>query len=363
MNKQYNLVGIQKEKKMIIEKFIPQGGHHCVTNSLKQIFNFNDYPISEQMLFGLGSGLGFVYINLANSPMIAGREKIGIFEKNISDRTGVTIQLKKPKNKHIAISKLKKSIVNNEPVMVYVDMPYLGYLNMKDNGHFGGHSIVVFGFDEEEKYFYISDRDNSNWKIHTPKGKIGADYHKVSYKELVKARNSSYRPFPANNKWVKFDFSTAQQIDRTAIYDAIHINAENMLNTPAKLLGINGIRKFANETKKWIKFDLEMKRLTGITNYFMISFNGGTGGGIFRKMYGDFLKESATLINNNEILTIGKEFLKIGELWDNIADELMELYNSGKELIIKRLPVMILEIADKEEKAFKRLKVIALTRS
>jgi hypothetical protein len=310
------------------------------------------------MLFGLGSGLAFVYINLAISPMIAGREKIGVFETNISNRTGIKIQLKKPKDEIVAFNKLKQSILKQKPVMVYVDMPYMSYLNMQDSGHFGGHSVVVFGFDDDEKCFYVSDRDNSDRPIHTPKGKIGADFHKVSYDELIKARNSSFRPFPANNKWVDFDFSAARPIDKHAIYAAIRLNIENMLNSPANLLGNKGIRKFALETRKWLKFDIDKKKLTGLTNYFMISSDGGTGGGIFRKMYGYFLCESADMIKNKELLASGNEFVKIGELWDNIGSELMELYNSGKDAIIQNLSPMILEIAEKEEKQCKQLELI-----
>ncbi|MCR1928663.1 BtrH N-terminal domain-containing protein [Enterococcus gallinarum] len=54
----------------VIENFIPQGGKHCITNSLKQIFSYYNYPMSEEMIFGIASGLSFLYINQAYSPMI-----------------------------------------------------------------------------------------------------------------------------------------------------------------------------------------------------------------------------------------------------------------------------------------------------
>jgi len=341
---------------MIITNFKPEGGHHCITNSLKQIFIYNDYPISEQMLFGIGSGLGFVYVNLANAPMISGRIKPFEFEKNISDRLGIKIQVKKPKDSKVAFNNLKDTISKQKPVMLYVDMHYLSYLNMEDSGHFGGHSIVVFGFDDNEKCFYLSDRDNSNWKIQSPKGEIGADYHKVSYNEMEKARNSSFRPFPANNKWINFDFTNAKQIDKDIVFEAINNNLDSMLNAPANLLGINGIRKFAKEIEKWRKFGLEKKKLAGITNYFMISSKGGTGGGAFRKMYGEFLIETSEILKQQELANYGKEFLKVAVLWDNIATEMMKLFNTGKDSIIEKLPPMILDIAAKEEKILEQLK-------
>ena len=343
---------------MVIEKFTPTGGYHCITNSLKQVFEFYNYPISEQMLFGLGSGIGFVYVNLGNAPMISCRIRPIEFENNISERLSIGIKVKRPKNAQVAYTKLKESIDKGKPVMLYADMPFLNYLNMQESGHFGGHSIVVFGYDENEQCFFVSDRDNSDCKIHTPKGEIGADYHKVPYKELEQARNSNFRPFPANNKWVDFDFSQANKITTDIIRQAIKINTDTMLNAPAHLLGINGINKFAKETKKWRRFDEDKKKLTGITNYFMISEKGGTGGGAFRKMYGEFLIEAAEKTKQKEFAKSGKYYLEIANLWNNLADEMMELYHTGKDATIEKMSEMILGIAEKEKLELERLKAL-----
>lgn len=335
---------------MIIENFRPRGGHHCITNSLKQIFEFNNYPISEPMLFGLGSCLSFVYINLANSPMISGRLKLPDSEQNIYDRIGVKMQTKSPKDYPTAFDSMKDLILKGMPVMVYVDMVYLKYLNLYAGSHFGGHSIIVFGFDDNEGCFYVSDRDNNDWSIHTPKGRIAADFHKVSYIEMEKARNSAFRPFPANNKWLYFDFTKSKAINQITIFDSIRICTDNMLKPPANLLGINGIRKFAHEIKKWKAFDLNKFKLAGITNYFMINADGGTGGGAFRRMYGDFLIESSTMLNNNDLADSGNNFVQIGQLWDNIGLEMKNIFNTGNPSIIDKLNDMILDIADNEEK-------------
>lgn len=68
--------------KNTVENFVPQGGKHCITNSLKQIFTYYGYPMSEELMFGLASGLSFLYLNQAASPMINGRTKVFEFEKS-----------------------------------------------------------------------------------------------------------------------------------------------------------------------------------------------------------------------------------------------------------------------------------------
>ena len=84
--------------KKIIENFQPLGGKHCITSSLRQIFNFYGYPLSEEMLFGIGEGLDFTYINLAHSPMVSGRSKVLELENVLSNHLGIEIKCKKSKD-------------------------------------------------------------------------------------------------------------------------------------------------------------------------------------------------------------------------------------------------------------------------
>lgn len=81
--------------KKTVDNFQPAGGMHCITNAMKQIFNFYGHPLSEEMLFGLGEGLDFAYINMAHSPMVSGRSKIMEFEGILSKRLGVGMKFRK----------------------------------------------------------------------------------------------------------------------------------------------------------------------------------------------------------------------------------------------------------------------------
>ena len=59
-------------------------------------------------------------------------------------------------------------IDQDKPILIYVDMPYLSYLGLNKNSHFGGHAVVLFGYDNELERFWISDRDNHDYPIRTP---------------------------------------------------------------------------------------------------------------------------------------------------------------------------------------------------
>jgi hypothetical protein len=313
----------------IIRNFIPQGGKHCITNSLKQIFEFYGCPLSEEMLFGIGEGLDFTYINLASAPMVSGRVKIMEFEEVLSKRLGISIRVKQSKDYDAAFNKAKQMIDSDNPVLVYVDMPYMDYLGMDENSHFGGHSVVLFGYDDEKACFYVSERDNSEYPIRTPKGFINKDYHLVAYEQMQKARSSNYRPFPANNKYLEFDFSGFQGVSKDTLVAAIMATCDRMLNLPANLKGTNGIEKFSKEIKKWGKFDTDKLKRAGITNYFQINADGGTGGGIFRKLFGGFLMEAAPAIQSTTVEEIGQGFVSLSVEWDTIAYKMWQLNETG----------------------------------
>lgn len=334
--------------KKIVDDFIPQGGKHCITNSLKQIFSYSGYPLSEEMMFGLASGLSFLYLNQSSSPMVNGRTKVFEFEEKLAKRLNISIQCKSNSNYEKVKQKAIAMIDQNQPILIYVDMPYLSYLGLNQNSHFGGHAVVLFGYDNEDEMFCISDRDNHDYPIRTPFGKIAEDYHLVSYQEMELARSSTHRPFPAKNKYLVINFHGYKQIDKMALTTAINETCDTMLNPPAKLLGVNGILKFANEILKWEKFSPHKLKLSGTTNYFQISKDGGTGGGIFRKMYGEFLIEAAPILEKQNIYHIGKQFIEVAGQWDKIADYLWQLSLSGDILLLRIISNEILSIYQKE---------------
>lgn len=335
--------------KTVIENFTPLGGKHCITNSLKQIFCFYGYPISEEMLFGLASGLSFLYINQSQSPMINGRIKVFEFEKKLAKRLNINIQCKSGKEPSMIFERTKKLINEQHPVLIYVDMPYLKYLGLPEDSHFGGHAVVLYGYDESTKKFWVSDRDQHDAPIRVPNGEMNDDYHLVDFNEIERARSSTHRPFPAHNKYLVFNFHGYRPIDSSILLEAIKETCDQMLYPPAQLFGINGMKKFAKEILKWKRFDKNKLQQAGVTNYFQISKDGGTGGGIFRKMYGEFLIESSTMFKGKQMRTIGEGFLAVSKQWDEIADDLWQLSMYGDESLLAKISGKIMHIYEQEK--------------
>jgi hypothetical protein len=70
-------------------------GYHCITNSLAKIFYRNHHPLSEDMLLGLGAGMGFIYwkikLGSTNSVFIGGRGNNKDFFSDLGKRLDVKI--------------------------------------------------------------------------------------------------------------------------------------------------------------------------------------------------------------------------------------------------------------------------------
>ncbi len=343
----------------IIKNFKPEGGWHCITTAYKQVFHYYGHDISEEMLFGLASGLGFIYFEFKNVPfpLIGGRTKIGDFEETLSTNLGVGIDIQKTASSKKAYDELVSLINQDIPAVIYVDMAYLKYLGLPDEAHFGGHTIVVFGIDEEKQIAYISDRDAGDFKItDSETAEPPSDFHCISLKELEDARGSKYKPYPPENKWVLFDFSSIKKINKDLIYNAIKTNMAQILNPPIKNLGIKGIRLFSEKVLTWAGFDDEKLKWSAINSYIMINQVGGNGGGIFRRIYGNFLQQSAEKAGAGPLVTPGKMFIELSYDWDKVGYMFLDVFNNTDRNLLKEISNKLQDIYLKEKECLVKLK-------
>ncbi|MGL4697886.1 BtrH N-terminal domain-containing protein [Enterococcus larvae] len=344
--------------KHIITDFTPTGGQHCITHALKQLFTYHGHPLSEAMLFGLGEGLDFTYINLRHSPMVSGRSKILEFEKNLAANLGIKLTIQKPKSNEQALLNAQKSITENQPLLIYTDMAFLPYFALDKDTHFGGHAVIIYGFDDTEKVFYLSDRDNSDYSIQTPNGPSQQDYHLISYDDLALARGSKHRPFPANNKSIRFDFSSYQSPKKECLVTAITHTLEKMLYPEARLKSIQGIEKFSKQVISWKNFDDDKLRTAGATNYFQINKDGGTGGGIFRSLFGRFLIEAAPILEEHRLETIGTAFMELAAFWDELSDDMWRLHETADRKLLPEMSQAIQKLYKKEKALLTELETL-----
>ena len=332
-----------------LERFEPLTTHHCVTGSMRHVYEFHNYPISEDLLLGLGAGLGFVYWHMKGTlPFLGGRANVGRpgekgLEETAGSRTGVRIEAHCTSSARRAEAAVLELLTAGEPVMVQLDMGFLPYFNFPKEYHFGGHAVVLAGHDPETREVLVADRD----------GKL----HPVLLKTLAQARGSNLKPFPPRNKWYTFDFTHRRPPTEAEVRQAIREVTSGMLRPPIANLGVKGIRTAADRIPKWPTIMSHDDLRSACFNVFIfIDAKGGSGGGLFRYMYGRFLKEAAAITDDRRLSETAELIHRIGDQWQRVAQIFEGAYRtSDPSRLIRESSRLIRDIADREETTWQQL--------
>lgn len=292
---------------MVLPGFQSVATHHCMTGSMRHVYLFNQHDISEDMLLGLGNGVGFVYWHSKGTPPFFGgrhTDRTRPVEILLGERTGVVIKDHTSASASKAEATLLKMLDAGQPVMLQVDMGFLPYFDFGGSDyHFGGHFVVACGYDPDAHTVLIADRD--------------LELHPVPLAALEQARGSTFQPFPPRRCWYSFDFSAKRQPTTDEIRQAIREQADLMLHPSIRNLGVAGIQKAGQMVPKWPDLMSESDlRMALFNTYIFISSIGGTGGGLFRYMFSRFLREAAQRLDSRVLDACADSFWQIGDRWE-----------------------------------------------
>jgi len=295
-------------ERLIIKGFKQSGGKHCETASLKKVLDYYGLPLSEEMLLGLGGGVGFIYwyMKLMPAPFIGTRYGKGEnFLMTICKRIGAEVTVMETNSSKKGHDELKAMLRAGEPAICYGDMAYLPYFAVPEIAHFGGHVFVVCGLNEEENEVYISDR--------------GKNPVTITIDDLQKARGSKFPPFPPKHRLLKIKYPSKIEDIEAGIKEGIKDCCTNMLNPPIKNIGLAGIQKWADIVTIWPKQFKGLNLYGCLFNTFMYIEISGTGESAFRTMYAQFLEEASSILSKPALSEIAEMFKDSGKVWSEIA--------------------------------------------
>lgn len=295
-------------ERLIIQGFEPFVGKHCETSALKRVLDRHGLSLSEEMLLGLGGGVGFIYwyTKQMPSPFIGGRYSGGTdFPRDICQRIGANMTVFETASSKKGYEELKAILRNGEPAVAYGDIAYLPYFAVPEMAHFGGHSFVVFGLDENKDEVYIYDRGRSPVT--------------VSLSDLEKARGSKFAPFPPKHRLLKIEYPSQIANLEAGIQESIRECCRNMLKPPIKNLGLAGIDKWSKVVTKWPEQFKGISLFGALMNGFMYIEISGTGGSAFRSMYAQFLKEASSIMNKAALNEVAEMMRQSAAIWSEIA--------------------------------------------
>jgi hypothetical protein len=284
-------------------------GNHCETSALKTAFDHHGLVLSEEMLFGLGGGIGFIYwyMKMMAVPMVGGRNgKSEDFAGSICERLGAEFSFAETASAAKAYSTLKETLRGGDPAVCYGDMVYLPYAGMDEDAHFGGHVFLVYGIDEDQGLAYI-------WDCSPRPFTVGLD-------DLARARGSKFPPFQPHHRLLQIKYPKQLPDLRVPIRDAVASSVSLMTRPPLKNFGLPGMLKWAGLLPEWPKQFPGAAMVDVLVNLFTFIEIGGTGGGAFRPMYARFLEEAAAVTGDARYREAAGPVRECAAIWSRIAE-------------------------------------------
>jgi hypothetical protein len=305
--------------------------------------------LTEPMVFGIGSGLFFIYIpfmKVNKGPAFAYRTMPGLIFKRTCKALGIPVVRKKFSSREQAQKYLEDCINAGQPVGCQVGVYFLSYFPKEYRFHFNAHNLIVYGKEGDD--YLISDP-------------VMETVTKLSSYELERVRFAKGAMAPKGQLYYPKEKAivTPEKI-KEAIRKGIKRNVRDMLHIPGPIAGVSGIRYTGRRIKKWRdnlglpKAGLYLAQLVRMQEEI------GTGGGGFRYIYAAFLQQSFAYHQTDELPEISAQFTQAGDLWRSAAVQAAGIYKGrlSKQEDFNVMGDILFEIADIEEQAFKNLSKI-----
>lgn len=294
---------------VIVDGVSATGGAHCETTALGVLLRHAGVDVSEPMLFGLGSGLSFIYWDSKQRklPFLGGRVKPLVLTRNLAERLGLELRVQETTSPRKAWDHVRSSIDDGIPVGLQLDIHDLEYFGSR--AHFAGHVVAMYGYDAQRAY--LVDTAQQGGAVST------------SLESLARAR-AARGPMSARHRsfTVKAPTSSTDACVVPAIAPAVTACAESFLAPPIANLGGRGIRTAATRVQTWFnRVDDPNHDLVLISTMME---RAGTGGALFRNLYRDFLTECQELLEGcpgADLVRKGRDlFAESALLWTSVAD-------------------------------------------
>ncbi len=333
-------------------EFIPH--IHCETGTLRNLLAYVGYDISEAMIFGIGKGMIFGFSTLvwfSGINFMVCRTWQGFIIRNFIKQMDLPIQYRRYflLNKKKAMRDLDALLGKNIPVGLMTSISRLPFIREESNRFFfnghsvqvmrkeGGNYVVVDNFSPADEYKLIAEADLRHARFSLKIPPIWGDYY------YIERLPDHVRPI------------------ESVITDSIRSTCKVMLaKFPFSFMGVSGMRYMAYRIKRKAKPVLTAHN----RKFFLYIFRMleiGSGGSGYRYLYARFLEEAGKTLHSDELCQMAEEMVNIGDQWRRISIIAGKLARDGAADCVpsvNEIVEIVYEIADMEERLFRKLRVI-----
>lgn len=322
------------------------GGVHCETTALGALLGHVGVHLDEPMLFGLGSGLSFVYWDSKrqSAPFLGGRVKPFELTRTLARHLDLDLRVQETSSTRRAWDQVRTLVDDGVPVGLQLDSHDLDYFGSRV--HFAGHVVALLGYDADTAYL-LDTAQQGGWVS-------------TSLDSLARAR-AARGPMSAPHRSFTFGRLREPVDPGPAIVPAIVECAEAFLHPPIANIGHRGIRTTAKRAGSW--FDRVEDPHRDLPQMAMLMERAGTGGALFRNLYRDFLTACLPLLDDagpgERVASVerGRDlYAESATLWTRVAGLVERAGLEEDPAALTEAAGLLLRVADLETAAMTTLR-------
>ena len=323
---------------------------HCESGAFTALLRHNGLKLSEAMVFGIGSGLFFLYlpiVKIYGLPLISYRDMPNAIIARGSRRLGMKLVRTRYGDPGRGMAALDAMLAGGRPVGMQTGVFWLPYFPRDMRFQFNGHHVIAYGKQGED--YLLSDT-------------VFEDVVRCPADDLRRARFSKGPLAPRGLLYTLEPGTWLPDIER-AVLAGLRTTVSRMLRIPLPLMGVAGIRTLAGAVARWPEKLSPHAARSHLANMIRMQEEIGTGGAGFRFMYAAFLDEASALLGKPALHEASAMLSEIGDLWREFAVQGAQLIRAGDKnpganvAGYKALSGMLLECARREREVYRAIGV------
>ncbi len=302
------------------------GGVHWTSAALAHALAWEDVaaphsrrPLSEAMCFGIAGGIaaGYAFAPSRSAGAGSGVSLVGRYREGVNGpeevedalrRLGARTRVRETTGARAAERNLETALAAGHPAFVWCAPPPL--LAEPWAGTCGTYVLLVHGLDRRRRTALVADRARRSLEL--PLAELARLRAKV---RAQRRRVLTFTP-PARLGAVLL---------RRAITQGIRLGAADMLRPRVRTFNLPGLaewsRQIANPASRrgWPRAFRGGRLFAALRDVYDSIETAGTGGGLFRPLYAEFLREAAAVTGRRRLRTLARTYETLGTQWTGLA--------------------------------------------
>lgn len=284
----------------------------------------NGEPLSEPLCFGIAGGIGAGYsfcpsvvrYGCGSGVCIVGRHfsyaTSGVWYQGACERLGFKTRITETAAKKKAFQNLMDELCAGRPAAIWCARSMLPFLHdIQTSSGLWMHSFVVYGVDADQGVAFGSDRAPTHVTI-------SLDDLAAARAGVCSHKNRTLTIDPPSK-------ALSATTLKAAIQSGIRACAGELLHGKMKTFSLPGLgtlaKTIASDSSKdgWLNVFSNGLLYYALRDVFDSIETAGTGGGLYRTLYADFLDEAAEICKRPKLRVLAEEYRHLATGWTELA--------------------------------------------